>query len=476
MAGQALGAGTVARKRVLFGLLAADGWTWASVKAGFWFVVIVMMLGYLPDRAYYATTSETLDLGLLIFSPVNFCPSENRTVPCPAPAGAALPWDPSPAQLALPGPRTQGTAVQVGTRMVYVGGSDGSKATDTTFLADFYSANFGPWRAGPTLPAPRAAAATISLNQSVYVVGGSDATGAPTDTVFVASQDLATGQLGAFAEAPLLKLPEARSGASIVAASDGLILVGGRSAAGPQPTVWKASLDAGAKLGTWKPQPSLPFGTSEASAAIVGSHLFLYGGSIASGPSGGVLRGALGVGTTDSGTILSWDIGTAVSNLPVARTLASGFSANGVLYLVGGSNGTAPQRELYWTVPDVKGNLPGWQNLPATDLPVGVDGSSAIVNGSQVFLVGGTTSDQPALTASARANLAPRPPFFQLGLFGATVPALKIGGQIGSQLGWINAAGVGTLNFVILLLIGWALAHKERTREIGRKLAARLRR
>ncbi len=475
MAGQALGAGTVARKRVLFGLLSADGWTWASLKAAFWFVVIVMMLGYIPDRAYYATVFPTIDLGVLVFSPINFCPGENRTVPCPAPAGATLPWDPSPVELALPGPRTQGTAVQVGTRMLYVGGSDGTTATNTTFLADFYSGNFGPWRSGPALPAPRMAAATISLNQSVYVAGGLDATGAPTDTVYVASQDLSTGQLGAFQEAPLLKLPEPRAGASIVASSDGLILIGGRSAAGPQTTVWKASLDSSAKLGTWVAQAALPYPTADASAALVGDHIYLYGGSNATGPVGGVLRGNLGLGATNVGTVESWDIGGSGSNLPVARTLASGFTSNGVIYLVGGSDGTAPQPQLYWTIPDAKGDLPGWQNLPATDLPVGVEGSSAIINSSQVFLIGGTTADQPAVVGSARANMSPQTPFFQLGLFGATVPALKLSGEVGQQLGYANAATVGVINFIILLLIGWAFAHKERTKEIGRRLVRRFR-
>jgi hypothetical protein len=46
------------------------------------------------------------------------------------------------------------------------------------------------------------------------------------------------------------------------------------------------------------------------------------------------------------------------------------------------------------------------------------------------------------------------------------VPALKIDGEVGQQLGYLNAAGAGTVNFVLLLLIGWAFAHKERVREI----------
>ena len=45
MAQQALGAGTVLpRKRALFGLLDADGWAWASVKAFAWLVFIILIL------------------------------------------------------------------------------------------------------------------------------------------------------------------------------------------------------------------------------------------------------------------------------------------------------------------------------------------------------------------------------------------------------------------------------------------------
>ena len=93
MAQQALGAGTVLpRKRALFGLLDQDGWAWASVKAFAWLVIIILMLGYLPDRAYYLTVGRTVDLGVLVWSPINLCPPTNETLPCPAPVGAVIPW------------------------------------------------------------------------------------------------------------------------------------------------------------------------------------------------------------------------------------------------------------------------------------------------------------------------------------------------------------------------------------------------
>ena len=83
----------------------------------------------------------------------------------------------------------------------------------------------------------------------------------------------------------------------------------------------------------------------------------------------------------------------------------------------------------------------------------------------------GSTAPNTVLTSSLRANTAPLSPFFQLGLVGATVPGMKIEGEIGQQLGYLNAAGVGTVDFIILILIGWAFAHKAQARAmIGRVL------
>ncbi len=128
--------GTIPRKRAMFGLLDADGWAWAGVKAGVWLVIIILMLGYIPDRAYYLTVNRTVDLGVLVWSPINLCSPENEDLPCPAPVGAVVPWQLSPEQLALPAPRTDGGIAQVGTKLLYIGGSDGTTAQSTVYVAE----------------------------------------------------------------------------------------------------------------------------------------------------------------------------------------------------------------------------------------------------------------------------------------------------------------------------------------------------
>ena len=480
---RALPAGTTPRRRALFGLLDGDGWGWASVKAFFWFIVIIFLLGYIPDRAYYFTVGRTLDLGILAFSPVNFCPPENESLPCPAPQGAIIPWEPAPPELSLPAPRTDGALVQIGTEILFIGGSDG-----TTAAADVYVArtsgtgNFDRWEAGPSLPEPRSDAGVAFFSGSVFVVGGFDADGQPTDTTFVLTPDTATGALGEWqtaedAELPL-SLPEPRAGSALVALADGLALVGGVGPDGTSTaTAWKATLD-GAELGEWTPQPqNLAVPVTDAVAVVNGDYIWVYGGTDAEGrATGAVQRGRAGTGDQE-GQIVEWGV-REVGNLPDARTDAAGWVANGIVYLAGGQDGSGtPRGEVYWAVPTedtALGEIVNeWHHLPQSDLPAqGLAGAAGIASGSTAFLVGGETSDG-VISGAARADLAPAEPFFRLGLLGATVPALKIDGEIGQQLGYLNAAGAGTVNFIILIVIGWMFAHRERTRELWDRVRRR---
>jgi hypothetical protein len=95
-------------------------------------------------------------------------------------------------------------------------------------------------------------------------------------------------------------------------------------------------------------------------------------------------------------------------------------------------------------------------SIPSSVLEAG-PGSGA-PHTARRHLVGGTAAGVPT-QGIARANLAPPQPFFQLGLFYVVVPALGIGGEVGQQLSYLVAAGVGTANFVLLLFIGYLYNH-----------------
>jgi Kelch motif protein len=470
MAQQALPAGstTQTRGRALFGLLDASGWTWATLKAAFWFILMIFMLGYIPDRAYYFTVNQTIDLGILAWSPVNFCPEGNESLPCPAPVGSVVPWQQSPAELALPAPRTDGAIVQSGTSVLYIGGSDGKQAVDTTFVAKVSgTGNFDKWDAnGPKLPAPRSDAGVLYSGGKIYVVGGYGADGKPTDTVFVLSPDATSGALGQWQTSDALKLdltlPAPRAGAALIPATDGLLLIGGTDGTRPQNTVFKTTFDKTGAPGKWVTEPGqLYTPVQDASAAIIGSYLWVYGGTTADGKAvGTVQRGQFGTDPTTATNVVQFGVRAGNINLPQPRTNIVGFAANGNLYAVGGSDGSTPQTELYWGVPTIDGDIPEWKHLAVSDLPQGNAGGAPMILGPNAIIVGGQTPDG-VTSGSVRANIAPAAPFFQLGLFGATVPALKIDGEIGQQLGYLNANTVGIVDFVIFIVIGVLLAHRE---------------
>jgi N-acetylneuraminic acid mutarotase len=494
----------------MFGLFDQDGWAWAFTKAFAWLLIIIMTLGYIPDRAYYFVVSRTIELGILGWSPINLCPPENGAgVPCPVPAGGIVPWQPSPQGADLPQPRSGASGAQIGKNLLVIGGTDGSAATTTTYVAQVDNGNFGSWAEGPALPEARTDAGIANLNGTAFLVGGLGPDGKATTTVWSIGPDPDTNALGTWTPIQLpdksnLALPEARSGASVVAVSDGIVVAGGLGPDGkPTATVWKSTLDKNGVLGAFAPQPSLAYPVADADIALEGTFIWLYGGTDASGAVGGVQRASFGDASTATGSaapgqspaaasagapaasgapapsgapaaspaasgaapqgVAGWTVQDSF-NLPGPRTAAAGFAANGALYLVGGSDGTSPKRELYWALPDANGDLPGgWRHLDTTDLPDALSGAAVITSGSTVFLVGGQASGGP-VTSALRASLAPQEPFLQLGLVGAVVPGLQIGGQIGQQLGYLAAAGVGTGDFVLLVAIGWLFNHRETVR------------
>jgi hypothetical protein len=498
---RALPEGRRVRGRPVFGFFDPDGWAWATTKAFFWLLVIIMTLGYIPDRAYYFIVSRTIDLGILGWSPVNLCPPENgATMPCPVPAGGIVPWQTSPTELALPQPRTDGAAAQLGTNLLYIGGTDGSTPSSTTYVAKVDKGNVGAWTEGPALPAPRADAGIAILSGTAYLVGGLGADGKPTNTVWTIGLDPDTSALGKWVEGitvpatgggtPTVEkvpLPEARSGAAVVAVTDGIVVAGGLGPSNqPTATVWKATVDATTgKLGAFKDQPSLLHPVSDATVVLEGTFLWVYGGSDANGPTNAVQRADYGAISTATGSAAPGQPSAAATagapapspaasggtegvvkwadagSLPGARSGGAGWAANGAIYLAGGRDATAPKRELYWAIPDSTGASGVWHHLDATDLPAGIVDGAVVVSGANVFMLGGSGSGGPT-ASSVRASLAPQEPFFRLGLVGVTVPALQIGGEIGQQLGYVAAAGVGLGNFTILIIIGWVFNHRDR--------------
>jgi hypothetical protein len=480
LAQQALPAGAV-RRRAVFGLFDADGWSWAGIKATFWFLVLVFLLGYIPNIAYYLTVSNTVQVGYSVLSPINWCPATNEDLPCPAPAGAVVPWQTSPIELNLPAALSGGVVAQSGVHIYLIGGTTAAGVTaevQTTQVGE--DGNFLPWVAGPALPEPRTNATVVTLTGVPYVIGGLDAAGQPTTTVFMGQ--IEDGQLTGWTledggnNSQTLTLPTALSDAAAVATSGGIYLFGGLTPDGLTATVLYSAIDNG-PLTEWQPVSALPLpeARADATAVALGDTMYVFGGTGLAGPTTTIYRLQLEDGlpaTTEEGKLIGWASAPTSQQLPEPRSDAMSFSANGSIYVIGGVDDSgAPQVSTMWAVPDTAtGDLPAWHELDQTDLPEGRANAGIAAIGSFAYLVAGSGPEGP-LDTIARANLSPQPPFFQLGILGATIPGLSIKGEIGQQLGYINAMTVGMINFVVLVLLGYALSHRDASMRLLEKLS-----
>ncbi|MGD8486758.1 MAG: hypothetical protein PVH07_08985 [Chloroflexota bacterium] len=483
MSQQALPQGAT-RRRAAFGLFDADGWTWAGLKAAFWFLFIIFMLGVVPNWAYYFTTGTTLQVGYNFASVINLCPADNEDLPCPAPAGAMKPWQPSPPELALPTPRAGSSVYQSGSTVYLIGGAVEGTATDEVLVSEVTeNGNLVPWTTGPALPEPRTDAAVGLYGGIPYLIGGYDASGQPTATVYqgVVEEGVLTGwelSDGENRTAPLT-LPQPLAGAGVANGTAGFMLVGGYDVDG-QPTngAYLAWIDDRGDLGSWTPLEglALPEPRADVIAEVIADFLYVVGGE---GPDGAATDTVFRLeivgdepATNEAGALLGWAVAPEDQALPAPRTDATAFNANGAIYAIGGIDAEGvPQDSMLWMVPDTTtGDFDGWQRLDQTDLPVATASAPLVGVGPHAFIFGGQTPDGTT-DGSLRAEISPRPPFFQLGIAGATIPALAIEGEIGQQLGYLNAMGVGTVNFVLLIILGVAFSRPESSkRVIGRLL------
>ena len=479
---------SAAPRRVVFGLFDAAGWGWATFRAVLWTLVIILLLGYIPDRAYYLTVSPTVDLGLNAVSLVNICPAENEGLPCPAPAGALIPWKSGPAA-ALPGAGEGGALLQAGTHLYYVGGRAADAKDEFANISNVATAAIGPdglstWGAAAPLPEPRALSAAAYLAGTAYVIGGTSATESATTTVYSGKPDTVTGLITTWTLVDALQLPAPRNGAAVVTVSDGLILLGGADQNyTPQTSVWKATLQTDGTLGAWEELAPLPEPRANAAAALVGDAIWLWGGRDADGVTGVSLRGDIAVakspatghsapapttpneqGDAPIGSIYKWSATSGEGDLPAPREGASLWSANGTLYVAGGVQDGVVIGSVYWTAPTAATGITTWHtveqvNLPADQLRVNASG---VVVGPHALLLGGEDASGASATTALSAGTSPKAPVFRAGLFGLTVPGLAIPGEVGQQLGFLSAAGAWTLNFVLLLAAAVAYAQRER--------------
>ena len=217
----------------------------------------------------------------------------------------------------------------------------------------------------------------------------------------------------------------------------------------------------------------LPEARAGATASSLGIRAYVLGGNGPSGVTNSVFYLGLdskGNPAVDpaSGRPRGWGVSvnqSASAALPDARQHQTTFTNGGAIYVIGGQDAMARRVATnYWTVPNAtNGLISGWTRLDATDLPAPRSLGAVAVSGSDAFLIGGSDANGDDLNTILRANLAPAPPFFRLGLFGVTVPALVDQGpdRPAARLHRRRRCRYGGL--VFLIIIGWMFSHRRQS-------------
>lgn len=305
------------------------------------------------------------------------------------PAAPGIAWSAGPA---LPQGRDHHVvfATERGDRLFVAGGTD-YRAT----FADVWTARVGAdgrveaWTRGPDLTGLRAGAAAVMVGDVAVVVSGQLPDRSKTAEVLTARLGR-DGTLGAWSPAP--PLPAARFHHAAVAHGSRVYVTGGQGAAGPESSVYVASVEGG-RLSAWREAAPLPRPRSHHASLAHGGFLYVIGGldgNPAAGPAllNDVRRAAL----RDDGTLGEWEL---VSLMPHAYSTHSAAVHGGWLYVFGGVEDNARFVDAVWRAPlSAEGRLGPWEavapGLPAARAHVHV----TPVIGGRVFSVGGSAMRQ----------------------------------------------------------------------------------
>jgi hypothetical protein len=222
-----------------------------------------------------------------------------------------------------------------GQPVIFGGTSGGGTAGDGASDAPPASATVQAWRNGQSavrlgaLPSARSGLAAVAVGGTAYLLGGCSAGS-------FAAEVLATGDGRHFRTVARLPVPVCDASAAAIGSQ--VWLFGGRTQAGLTDVVQHLNLSTGAA----QVAGHLPYRLAGAAAFGLNGAIYLAGGRTADAPAGAGLAPA---GPT-SGAVLRYQPGdghlTVAGQLPVPVADAAAAVVDGTAYLVGGTDGRKP--------------------------------------------------------------------------------------------------------------------------------------
>jgi hypothetical protein len=301
----------------------------------------------------------------------------------PAIESGLLPW-----QLAQPLSREVAVPGDAAGSVTALGGLTASGATTANVLS--LGVPGGTSTAAGALSTATHDAAGVVLAGRVLVFGG----GAQSSFATVQSYPLSSAATSATASV-VGQLPQPRSDAAAVTVGATAYVIGGYDGTKADPQVLST-----ANGSSFHPIGSLPVPVRYPAVAAVGRSIFVFGGQQV-GTTGAAVNDIQKIDTS-SGRI------SVVGHLPEALLGASAVTLGGVIYVAGGTNGSADSGTIYAFDPG------SGRALVAGHLIAALSNAAAAVVGGTAWLIGGEsggtpTSDVQMLRPNAKFGTAGAP-------------------------------------------------------------------
>jgi Kelch motif len=254
---------------------------------------------------------------------------------------------------------------------------------------------------GTTLSTERYGHTATVLGNALYIQGGLVAQVVNNIERSMLGTD---GSLGPFTTAPRSAMATVRTGHTNVIVGNYLYTLGGLGAAGPGgalSAVERATINTGGAINTFAGGvgTDLQDGSESHASAVIGNHLYVFGGLGSSAILSRVERadiaadGSLGSFAKLAGTVLS-----------TGRYLHTCAVAGNHVYLIGGRIGAFPTLTIDHTVIAADGTL-GFIEPASVELQIPRQSPTAVTIGNHLYVIGGI-GDTESPTTVERADIA----------------------------------------------------------------------
>lgn len=285
---------------------------------------------------------------------------------------------------------------------VYVAGGDGSDGpTNAVSYAHLNSdGTTGSWQSTTVLPDSFMEPTVAAYDGYLYVMGGYGGSPSVRATIYYAQIDADDGSLGSWTTSSTA-LPYASHAANSVVHDGFLYYMGGVNFGTTYATVSYAAINNDGSIGSWTSTTSMPDSRRRASAFVANDRVYVLGGQ----NSGNDIQSAVMYADLNSnGTVGSWTVSD--NSLPQQRLAGGAAYIDGFAYYLAGHSGSATSSTVYYAKVNSDGTTGTW-SAATNSLPIAMDATMAVTNGTYLYVIGGANSNGDKLDTVYYAQVTP---------------------------------------------------------------------